>query len=295
MAMSPTSKNLLGARHEKGCSLNPPEACCNLCGHCDFLVQEDSAPPFRVLKCRHCGLVFVYPFPALDDLACHYDEIYYRPWLTEQKGKRDRMWRARLDRIESRIPSGHLLDVGCGDGSFLQMAQKKGWKINGTEFSPYASQFVAERLRCNIHCGDLTTAGFSESTFDVVTMWHVLEHVRDPMAYLIEIQRILKPGGWLILAVPNVKAFFLQLAYGLVKGKKMKAFSKNDREIHLYHFSTDTLRAYLIKAGFSRMDLVPDTGIVDHRQQVINGLATLFFRLSGRPYFNAIEAWAVKT
>ena len=75
----------------------------------------------------------------------------------------------------------------------------------------------------------------------------------------------------------------------------MKAFSKNDREIHLYHFSTDTLRAYLIKAGFSRMDLVPDTGIVDHRQQVINGLATLFFRLSGRPYFNAIEAWAVKT
>lgn len=275
--------------------MNPPAALCNLCGHRDFLVQEDSAPPFRVLKCRHCGLVFVHPIPDPGDLVGHYDENYYKVWITEQQDKRARMWRNRLHRIEKRIPKGHLLDVGCGDGSFLALAQESGWTISGIEYSTHASEFVSARLGIQIHCGELTKADYPEKTFDVVTLWHVLEHVTDPMAYLSKIFRILKPSGWLVLAVPNVNAVVMQLAYRILKGRKMQLFSPKDREVHLYHFSVETLRAYIEKTGFKYIRLSPDTGIVDPGKRFINCTAILLYRLTGRTYFNAIEAWAVKS
>lgn len=267
---------------------------CNLCGCEEFHVREDDDAPFRVLECLHCGLVFVHPFPDPGGLASHYDENYYRAWLTQQKSRRIRMWRTRLDRIEHRIKKGNLLDVGCGDGSFLELAQQGGWAIHGTEYSPHASQFTGKRLGIQVYCGDLATAGYPETAFDVVTMWHVLEHVTDPMSHLLEIHRILKPSGLLVLAVPNVNDRVMQWAYRIIRGRPLKLFSQADREVHLYHFSTTTLRTYLYKTGFRCIRLSPDTGIVDRGKQFVNGFATILFHLTGLEYYNAIEVWAIK-
>lgn len=274
--------------------MEPFDIICNLCGQNNFRIREDDEPPFRVLECRICGLVFVHPLPDPVGLTGHYDENYYRAWITQQKDKRIRMWRNRLKRLEKHSNCGNLLDIGCGDGSFLGLAQQNGWIVNGTEYSEHAAKFVGEKLGIHVFRGELAAAGSPGEFFDVVTMWHVLEHVTDPRGYLLEIQRILKPSGLLVLAVPNVDDLVMQAAYRLIKGKKMKLFSPKDREVHLYHFSPTTLRAYLDETGFRCLRLTPDSGIVDDAKKFVNWIAILSYYLTGLKIYNAIEVWAVK-
>ena len=86
---------------------------CNLCGQKDFKVIEDDEIPFRVLKCRQCGLVFVDPLPEPAVLAAHYNDIYYSDWMNIKKERRLRMWRKRLGKLEKYVRKGRILDVGC--------------------------------------------------------------------------------------------------------------------------------------------------------------------------------------
>lgn len=270
------------------------EPVCNFCGHKDFKVREEAEPPFRVLECRNCGLVFVHPFPDVSGLAVHYDKDYYRDWIGAQKEKRIKMWEARLNKLERFRPAGRLLDVGCGDGAFLQLAQKRGWDVSGTEYSSYAAEYAGKALGIRVFNGELFAAAYPDASFAAVTMWHVLEHVTDPKRYLKEVFSVLKPSGLLVLAVPNVNDLLMKAAYGLFKFKRYRLFSKNDRELHLYHFSPKTIKACLEAAGFRCLRLGPDNGIVEPAKKFINMAASVPYYLFGIKIFNAIEVYAVK-
>jgi ubiquinone/menaquinone biosynthesis C-methylase UbiE len=128
----------------------------------------------------------------------------------------------------------------------------------------------------------------------VVTFWHVLEHVTDPMQYLQEAHRILKSSGLLVIAVPNVNDYIMQLAYRILRGRPSKLFSRDDREIHLYHFSSNTLQKYLQKTGFRCIDISPDYGIIEHSKKAINYISVAFYYITGMKVFNALEAYAVR-
>jgi len=269
------------------------QAHCNLCDHNRFRVVEIEAPSFHVLECRNCGLVFVHPYPESDALKRHYDRSYYSEWINQQKSKRIRMWASRLNRINKLRPRGKLLDVGCGEGLFLRLAQDDGWQISGTELSPYASKFASRTLGTEIYCGQLHPAGFADNSFDVVTMWHVLEHVEDPKNYLREIHRVVKPDGLLVIAVPNVHDLVMQLAYRAIRRRKRKLFSVNEKEIHLYHFSPKALRLYFDETGFDCLRLSPDYGIVQFPKKLINWISVIPFYIAGFKIFNAIEALAI--
>ena len=223
---------------------------CNLCGKSGFKTLEDDQQPYSVLQCTNCALVFVHPQPGPAELKNHYDNGYYKEWLDQQKHRRIRMWERRVKQIIRVRETGHLLDVGSGEGTFLTLVQKEGWQVSGTEFSEFAAKHAADALKTDIFCGELPDADFLENSFDVVTMWHVLEHVGDPKKYLEEIHRILKPNGLFVLAVPNVNNLVFQLAYRIVRGHKLKLFTMGEKEIHLYHFSPKTIKDFLMRAGF---------------------------------------------
>ena len=183
--------------------------------------------------------------------------------------------------------------MGCGEGLFLKLAQDDGWQISGTELSPYASKFASRALGTEIYCGQLPQASFADNSFDVVTMWHVLEHLENPKDYLKEIHRVLKPDGLLVLAVPNVNNLVMQLVYRVIKRRSLKLFSVNDKEVHLYHFSPKTLRLYFDETGFDCLRLSPDYGIVQFPKQLINWISVIPFYIGGFKIFSAIEALAV--
>ncbi|MBW2341104.1 MAG: class I SAM-dependent methyltransferase [Deltaproteobacteria bacterium] len=226
-------------------------------------------------------------------MAEHYNNSYYKEWIGAQKQDRVRMWSRRLEKLERFRHKGKLLDVGCGDGAFLLLAEKSGWEISGTELSRYAAKYASDKSGIKIFCGELFDAQYPTYAFDVVTMWHVLEHVTDPTRYLTEIHRILKPDGLLVVAVPNVNDIVMQIAYRIIKSRKMKLFSKDEREVHLYHFSAETIKAYLDKTGFDCLKLSPDFGIVDYGKKLINGISIIPYYLAGIHIYNAIEVFAI--
>lgn len=272
--------------------MTPPEITCNLCQKNRFTTIENDEEPYKVLRCLNCSLVFVYPFPDYTDLKEHYNHDYYKAWVNEQKKKRIKMWGNRLKELQKIRQGGRLLDVGCGEGTFLKLAKRNGWHISGTELSAYAVKYATDVLGADIFCGEIEDAGYPENSFDIVTMWHVLEHVRDPNQYLNEIRRVLRPDGLLVIAVPNVNNLIMQIAYRIFKGRKMKLFSKDEKEVHLYHFSPDTIKAYLDKSGFECLRLSPDFGIMEASKKLVNLISVIPYYLGGIKIFNAIEVYA---
>ena len=266
---------------------------CNLCGHNKFETLESDDVSFYVLKCSKCRLVFVHPHPSPIQLKAHYNKNYYVEWITEQKKRREKMWQKRLDRLQQLCQKGKILDVGCGDGLFLQEAKNKGWHVNGTELSFFASTYASKMLDTEIFNGELHEAKFPENDFDVVTLWHVLEHVQDPKNYLKEIHRILKPNGLLMLAVPNANNIVMRLAYRIIKGQKIKIFSIDDKEIHLYHYTAKILKSYFDETGFNCIKFSPDFGIVEFSKRLINWISVIPFYILGIQIYNAIEAVAI--
>lgn len=206
--------------------------------------------PFQVGECAGCGHVFVNPRPRLDDLGRFYPTAYWhtaaaeaaRPGLSlvtavkalEARYRRSLLWED-VRRVLKLVPPGsRMLDVGCGSGDILVLAAERGLQVTGVEFAPEAVAYAREARGLDVRQGTLEDARFEDASFDVVTMWHVLEHVPDPVGTLREVRRVLKPGGAVVVQVPNYGGLqarlFRERWYGL------------DVPRHLHHFTPRTLR-----------------------------------------------------
>jgi SAM-dependent methyltransferase len=152
----------------------------------------------------------------------------------------------RFGRLKTTFSKGKILDVGCGDASFLACLRNLGWGVYGTEVSSVAAQKAHEN-NIDVFIGGLLEAKYESDYFDLVRMWSVLEHLHDPAGYLKEIYRILKKGGGLIIQVPNIKS----LAFKLLR----KNWCALDVPRHLYHFDKKTLRNLIEKEGFIIKDI----------------------------------------
>jgi len=154
--------------------------------------------------------VFVAPVLTQAELERHYAHL----WTEEQDPARasdlaidraleGRRFQRRLHEIQRFVSAGRLLDVGCKDGSFLTVARQRGWEPQGVELTPAAAQ-RAQHQRLPVVIGTLAAARFPAASFDVVTVWHLIEHLTQPVAFLQEIHRILKPTGLLAIETPNI-------------------------------------------------------------------------------------------
>lgn len=237
------------------------ETPCPLCGEeagAPVLEAPDPLPPpdaglvFAVVRCAHCGLTYTNPRPNEHTISRFYPADY-RPHRRGGKLKQSRPVRPFWSRVAGRpcrerrgaLPwpgPGRLLDFGCGAGTFLKTMADQGWQVTGLDAAVGAVAQVREEHGLTALVGTLPHPDLRPGSFDVVTMWHSLEHVHHPLATLREIYRLLVPGGKLIVATPNIASIPFRLFgaswFGL------------DLPRHLTHFTPVTLSAMLNAAGF---------------------------------------------
>jgi len=188
--------------------------------------------------------------------------------------------------------TGRLLDVGCGVGFFVKVARDVGWDAHGSEISPIAVRIGREQLGlAQLHVGRIQDAGFAQSSFDVITLWDVIEHIPDPVSLLIELRRLLRVGGLLFVQTPNI-------SFQLLRARALRLLgsdeSRNTLEVkdHLNDFTPGSLRLAIQRAGYARSQafvLLPTLSLAGGRSRLgvmakfgWYGLARGALALSGR-------------
>jgi SAM-dependent methyltransferase len=239
---------------------------CVLCGANSFAAVYSECPDrlywnggvFDVVKCRECGLTMTNPRPTPDAIGAFYPASYVS--FANKGGPRRGLvstlrymihlpYRLRYGAVERASeplnPGMRVLDVGCGAGLYLEAMQARGWQVWGVEPSADQADAVRRRLQLppeRVFAGRAEDATFAPESFDLVTMFHVLEHLHDPVAVLTKIRSWLREGGTLRLCVPNLDSYesrlFRRLWFGL------------DVPRHLTHFEPGTVRQVLEAAGF---------------------------------------------
>lgn len=232
-------------------------------------------------RCEACGLFFRAPRPTQAEIARSYaTQNTYEAWSREIPD-RDRMWAGRLRWVRRQVAGGALLDIGTGDAHFLDLARRY-YEVVGTDFSPAAAQ-RALRRGYEIRVGQIESLDFGARRFDVVTLWHVLEHLPHPLQALRAIHRLLQPRGVLVVAVPNEENAFVKNRF-LGKANYLIHPPVFGDEIHLIHFQPRTLRAMLTRGGFEVVRFgVDDTYL---RKNLKNRLI-----LAGQKALCALTGW----
>jgi 2-polyprenyl-3-methyl-5-hydroxy-6-metoxy-1,4-benzoquinol methylase len=209
-----------------------------------------------VAQCVACQLYFRNPRPTQTEIARSYDTGGTFSAWQEEESARAPMWQRRLEIIQRHGAERKLLDVGTGDGRFLATAKQAGFEVVGTELSETGARYAQQR-GFDVHLGQITDLALPEASFDVATIWHVLEHVPDPGAVLRKVHGLLRPSGVLVVAVPNEDNFFVRRRLCKAKDSPFDPL-KFGGEIHLNYFQPSTLRSTLRTAGFEALEFGVD-------------------------------------
>ncbi len=212
-----------------------------------------SGEEFELLYDHDHDMLITSPKPSLEVLHKYYESEDYISHTDSRRGLFEKLYQIvkkyalsqkvqLIDQCNSG--TGILLDIGAGTGDFLNTAKIKNWSVQGSEPNIEARKLAKEK---GIHL-EKDTGNYNSEFFDVITMWHVLEHVHDLDAQVLELKRLLKPGGYLIVAVPNFKSY---------DAKYYKEFwAAYDVPRHLWHFSKNSI-TQIFKDHFSLEKMLP--------------------------------------
>jgi SAM-dependent methyltransferase len=223
-----------------------------------FGVQTDGVR-YELRRCGGCGRMLLDPWPSSESLRRAYDAEYYgagqgkfvKPieaalaWFRE---RRARQAQALIDVMPAAFgASRRVLDIGCGSGRFLERLIARGLEGYGTELSAESGRRAALVSELHLHVGALKPDTYPEGHFELISVWHVLEHLPDPDATLRNCQRWLVPAGALLLAVPNFDSWQARVFRG--------QWFHLDVPRHLFHFTPESLDAALRAAGFEPVQI----------------------------------------
>jgi 2-polyprenyl-3-methyl-5-hydroxy-6-metoxy-1,4-benzoquinol methylase len=266
-------------------------------------------PAYRLVLCGQCGMGYLNPRPNLDSIGYFYQEEYkpYQPppprrlgWWGRTKRFLDRLVLARCynyPRPPMRWPAkvvatvlgsglgwgrqsmtalpyqgqGEMLDFGCGSGWYAHRMREQGWKVTGMDMSAHAARQTSERFQIPVLSGSLPHPAVSPESFDLITMGAVLEHVHQPHDVIEAAALALRPGGLLVISVPNLASFGFRY-FG-------RDWWPLDLPRHLLHFSPVTLRRLLEAHGL----VVCEERMVARPSWMRRSLALARRRRSGTP------------
>jgi SAM-dependent methyltransferase len=159
---------------------------------------------FQMASCQTCGLVMVNPLPTEETLQGFYSANCWREWEPNTRWRKRWGNRARALWLRTLCGGGRLLDLGCGQGDLVAAAQGlRLFEAVGVDRTPDRVEY-AQKRGLEVHLGTLESCGFEAESFDVVVMWHVLEHIPTPRNLLEQVRRVLRPGGHFVVATPNL-------------------------------------------------------------------------------------------
>jgi len=239
---------------------------CYMCGSTDrehFISAEDDlgGTPgiFRFVRCSRCGLAYQHPRVALEHIGAYYDDQYIahrkrRDWglltplFERAMNKLDRQKAVIVSKYVALDPDSQVLDVGCAVGTFLaRLHDRYGVQATGVDFKDLT--FAPSLRKVNFHCGLFYEAPLADQSFDLVTMWHFLEHDYDPLRSLATSRRVLKPDGRLVIEVPRLDSRTFKWFGDRWPGLQAPQ--------HTVLFDRDSLLRAVRKSGFEVVDYLP--------------------------------------
>ncbi|WP_438710628.1 class I SAM-dependent methyltransferase [Aquimarina muelleri] len=224
----------------------------------DFFIEcKDytvSGETFQLLYDKEYDLLVTSPKPKEHELGKYYESEDYISHTDAKRSFFEKLYHIvkvyslnKKVKLISKLNSKSklVLDIGAGTGDFLNTAKNKGWKVEGVEPNKQAKE-LAKQKGINLH---FTTTDFESQSFDVITMWHVLEHIPDVENQIKELKRLIKPNGYVIIAVPNFKSY---------DALHYKSFwAAYDVPRHLWHFSKTSIQKLFKEEGFSLEKVLP--------------------------------------
>ena len=215
----------------------------------DFLF-ESTSKTFTLYSCEACRCLFLHPMPDSREIERFYPADYW--WNARRSGglkKLESVYRklALRDHVAfitkaAGNRSVDVLDVGCGSGTLLGLLKHRGFRVTGLDFSAEAAAIAKAENGVDVAVGTLEEAHFPAESFDVVTLFHVMEHVTNPRLVLAQVSRVLKPNGVAILQVPNIESWQFKIFgarwYGL------------DIPRHVIDYSRNSMLKLLADSGF---------------------------------------------
>lgn len=224
-----------------------------------YVTCEDytvSNKKFDLLYNTEYRMLETYPKPEGKELASYYESSEYISHTDSKKTLTDKLYQTvkgialknKLKLLNSfQTEERKLLDVGCGTGDFLLTCENNGWNVVGVEPNKNARELAISKLNNNAVVSDLQE--ISSQQFDVITLWHVLEHVPDLNSYIYKLKSLLKPTGVLVIAVPNYKS------YDAVYYKQFWAAFDVPR--HLWHFSKKSIQLIFSEFDMKVVKMLP--------------------------------------
>ena len=258
---------------------------CPFCGGPKHLLlhREDS---LQMVRCSSCRFIYLNPRPTSRSLLRFYqdylpeDESSVEAWQRMMQS----IFQKAANLIERYKKRGRLLDVGAGFGFFLSEMRGMGWEVVGVEISQKAMDYAKDVLGLTLHLGPLEKVGFPESDFDVVSGFYVIEHLPQPMEFLKECYRILKPGGLLLLRYPHTTPIKNLLRFFGIENRLY------DLPAHLSDFSPEMIQQCLEKAGFKEWNhfiggyTLPREPGKKIASSVFGNLSEALFHISGKRF-----------
>lgn len=230
---------------------------CPLCGKNTFVPVMEckdhfaTGESFPVVRCEHCGFLCTQHFPAEEEMGRYYESPDYISHSNTTHGAMNtvyhwvRRWmlhsKARFLKREAHRKEGRLLDIGAGTGFFAHTMQRLGWQVQATEKSPTAREFAQNHWGLDVYPED-SLNDFEPQSFDVITLWHVLEHLQSLNDTWQRLHTLLDDKGVLVVAVPNAASFDAHY-YG-------SQWAAYDVPRHLWHFTPSTMQCFGAKHGF---------------------------------------------